>query len=473
MRRHAVTILLIALVVSLGAAIGTAPRAQAASDYDSYIKPTDTLRLHSDNTSYPCQDSQYRRDWTNNWSEWITDAEYWNFGGYAEHQGEFITAWQKANSGGSWVVTEYERYPSDSAREVLPQVVFSPSPMVLTWDHLGVRVAAKDGSQLYRIDIQAFQNEGCSGQVWGPSRPTTFDIGVLPGYMEGELRLFAAGGSIDANYPDGYAGFRLGPDQGGADLTRAETYSAAPCQDVLIVGARGSGQTQGVGAEVWTAITAYSQALPSRMRVGYYGLAYTAYPVETLVIDKPLGDSGVRTYFGGVDEGFHELLQTLNARMSLCPQERVILAGYSQGAMVVHRFLDRWTPSNTRDLARLEAVWLIADPDRTQKEGGTSYGSQVNDSSGDRGITSIFKTDISAWPAKHEAFARSVKDRVSSVCDIYDIVCDAVHLRRLAVGGALGGVAISGGASFRALSSVDQSPASASKCMPGTRTGSP
>ena len=156
---------------------------------------------------------------------------------------------------------------------------------------------------------------------------------------------------------------------------RGTTAFVAPCADVLLVGARGSGS--GLRSDE---VRAWDRALvadlPGRRVAtvelgdldrdgvldpgGYPAVPADAAPGLDPTADGTAGDLGVA---GGFNDsrriGTEELVRLLGARQAVCPGERLVLAGYSMGATAVGVAL--------RTLAagvagRVDAVVLFGDP---------------------------------------------------------------------------------------------------------------
>jgi alpha-tubulin suppressor-like RCC1 family protein len=195
------------------------------------------------------------------------------------------------------------------------------------------------------------------------------------------LSFSAPVGATARSASDGMAASPLSPSASMPHVKMAEETGGqligikainSPCVDVVFVGARGSGADAidhlGMGPEIWSALMAYADRVTDR-RIGYWGVTYPAHAVESLV-----GLGNRARYFRGLDDGVIEVVQLLRKREVMCPRERYVLAGYSQGAMVAHRALWR-----LRDLGfplrRIDGVIAVADGDRVANQGGRHLGS--------------------------------------------------------------------------------------------------
>src|SRR5690606_16555229 len=92
------------------------------------------------------------------------------------------------------------------------------------------------------------------------------------------------------------------------------------------------------------------------------GRTMTAEAVEYPAVEVPGEDGGIGEwlgFMGSVDTGAAALGQQYHTFVAQCPATKVVLAGYSQGAMVVHRNLAALEAS-----PNLAAVLLVADGDR-------------------------------------------------------------------------------------------------------------
>ena len=198
------------------------------------------------------------------------------------------------------------------------------------------------------------------------------------------------------------------------------TANAAPgCPDVHWIGAAGSGerteyevvQNEGMGAIVYQSYQALAQQLAQE------GRTITAeavnYPAEDVPDDAGVGDW--LEYMGSVDAGTAALGTQYADFTARCPESKVVLAGYSQGAMVVHRNLVTIGAN-----PNMSAALLIADGDRHPDDTTVNIGTAS---------TNPEKTGGAAqdWPILAHAPAilpANIGVRTISVCDAGDAVCD-------------------------------------------------
>ncbi|MFC8316405.1 cutinase family protein [Gordonia sp. NPDC057258] len=145
---------------------------------------------------------------------------------------------------------------------------------------------------------------------------------------------------------------------------------------------------------------------------------YPAYGIDTLIGLAP-------KYFAGVGHGRNATADLLRrwAADSACDHQQVVLAGYSQGAMVMHQLAAAmWQPkgilpnSDAQIIPRVAGVVLISDPDRT---GNDASEKPIEPSPAGRGVDYFFThpnpnlgLGVLAW-----------KDKVFTLCIDNDPVC--------------------------------------------------
>jgi hypothetical protein len=202
------------------------------------------------------------------------------------------------------------------------------------------------------------------------------------------------------------------------------SHAADPgaCADVLFLGARGSGQPQsgsssdggsGLGPQVQGVAQRLASRLPGRA-ITSLAVTYPAQGVELLAIDPT-------AYFAGLEQGVASVRSTLIGRAARCPDERIVLSGYSQGAMVMHRAIQdigSSPDSGERSiLARLDGAVLISDGDRRRRDRETVLGTAAHG----QGIGYARRTESGARGTKLPA---GMKRRIQSVCLRLDVICD-------------------------------------------------
>ena len=200
----------------------------------------------------------------------------------------------------------------------------------------------------------------------------------------------------------------------------AGTANAAPgCPDVHWIGAAGSGERTeydiaangGMGQIVYQSYQALQQRLAAE------GRTITAeavnYPAKDVPADAGVGDW--LDYMGSVDAGTNALGAQYADFTAQCPTSKVVLAGYSQGAMAVHRNLLAIGAN-----PNLSAALLIADGDRHPDDTTVNIGSASKDPEKTGGAAQD-------WPILAHAPAllpANIGVRTISVCDAGDAVCD-------------------------------------------------
>lgn len=196
----------------------------------------------------------------------------------------------------------------------------------------------------------------------------------------------------------------------------------ADCADVLFLGARGSGQPisgstndgqSGLGPQVYQVSQRLGRDLPGRT-VDVQALDYPALDTQLLLTDAA-------AYFAGLEQGVSTAKSDLRRQADQCPEQRIVLAGYSQGAMVMHRVLQDLSSAPDAKarsiLAHLGGAVLIADGDRLPKDRTTDYGTAGRS----RGVAYALRAESGVRGTR---LPKRMKARVHSICNDADIVCD-------------------------------------------------
>ena len=219
----------------------------------------------------------------------------------------------------------------------------------------------------------------------------------------------------------------------------------AECADVLFIGARGSGEAfrnahgalvdEGYGPMVRTVRNGVRAGLAVGTEVRQYALDYAATPIDRLADDlantarslAKFAGPTVSEFLASADTGVTRLDDILEDSAARCPNEKWVLAGYSQGALAIHSAL-----INVHDTHQLASAVLIADPARdsanAEAEPSVFHGTTVSGGQGvvtlarSLGVLSLTATldiygSLGALPAE-------VRDKVIEVCNDGDVVCD-------------------------------------------------
>jgi cutinase len=162
------------------------------------------------------------------------------------------------------------------------------------------------------------------------------------------------GGSERAQVPETAPSQVLAPVPDPAPTGAAPDRRAEPtaCADVIVLGARGSGQPVGPGADV-AAMTEALAAMIAPRTVSTEAVDYVASPIGVALADPQAFAAGVRA-------GAQALRGQTAALSTRCADAAIVWAGYSQGALVVRTAMEGIVPTRVD----VDAVVLLADPDR-------------------------------------------------------------------------------------------------------------
>ncbi|MBP2454023.1 cutinase family protein [Mycolicibacterium lutetiense] len=194
--------------------------------------------------------------------------------------------------------------------------------------------------------------------------------------------------------------------------------AASPgCPDVHWIGVAGSGERDNPTVDAGMGRVVYNSLRDLSVWVQQDGRSMTAeavaYPAAPVPADGDL--LGWGGFMSSVDAGVAALANQYAGFTQRCPSSEVVLAGYSQGAMVVHRNL-----ATLAESPNLTAALLVADGDRLPADPTVNLGTATMVSGTGKGVAQD-------WPLLAHAPAPllpSVGSRTISVCDRGDAVCD-------------------------------------------------
>ncbi len=201
-------------------------------------------------------------------------------------------------------------------------------------------------------------------------------------------------------------------------LTVGVAHADPGCPDVHWIGAAGSGERDDPTAHGGMGRVIYSSYWDLAQQVQRDGRTITGeavdYPAQAVPADGDL--LGWVGFMSSVDTGTAALGAQIASFAQRCPASKVVLAGYSQGAMVVHRNLQSLAGS-----PNVAAVLLIADGDRLPGDNVFTMGSVTATPGKGKGVAQD-------WPILAHAPAKlpmTIGSRTISVCDRGDAVCDS------------------------------------------------
>jgi hypothetical protein len=199
------------------------------------------------------------------------------------------------------------------------------------------------------------------------------------------------------------------------------------CADVLFLGARGSSEP-GPGTPGWKPVTSDPYGLGRPVNSAYadlmaqlgpqrtvfvVSLRYAATSALTLAADR-------KRYFRNLTLGITRAIADLTRQATACPDQDLVLAGFSQGAIVMHRVLHELAArkADAAILSRVVAAILIGDGDQVPDDNEVRFGSAPLKA---HGVGEAFPKISGTSTAK---FSAALGPGIASVCDNHDLVCD-------------------------------------------------
>jgi len=210
------------------------------------------------------------------------------------------------------------------------------------------------------------------------------------------------------------------------------THDEAPCAHVTLLFARGSGQPLDFreAPRFFEKVTARLDGVSvNAYELGTEAHDGAAYPAVDLDFKNLVeADASWTGFLGGqyrasVAEGVTELSAYLSGRAAECPDEVLVIGGYSQGAQVVG---DALPGLDIGIRSRVAFVPLFGDPKLYLPEGGGVFPPACGGkdfSPWRRGNVSCF-TDNGILEARNPYVPSDIENRVGSWCDRNDPICN-------------------------------------------------
>jgi hypothetical protein len=185
-----------------------------------------------------------------------------------------------------------------------------------------------------------------------------------------------------------------------------------------------------MGQRVTAVYDSFTASVKNR-RIAATGIDYAAAAVPVLESLTLWGATAWEGYFASIDGGVDSAEATLINRSHNCPDERFVLAGYSQGAMAIHRLvfdLSRAPLGSELDriLPKIDAVVTIGDGDRAAFDDVVTLGSSPKEGQ-DYGVGLAGLPSGASYVATstHLSYVgHGLNSRWFQVCDYGDLVCD-------------------------------------------------
>jgi hypothetical protein len=265
-------------------------------------------------------------------------------------------------------------------------------------------------------------NVGVRGEEFVEAREVNWGSGSGPEPVGTGTRIE---GEVLAPRWVGYTPF-VPPTAGPAPSETDETT----CRDVLFLGVRGSNappqggaayspdELDNMGQQV-EEVEEGLQGAVGATTIRPVAVRYRALPAEYLGSIEELNlftDDG--SYLENIWEGVYSLEQTLAREEARCPSEKIVLSGYSAGALVIHLALAQLdggeaTEEDRALVLKISAIALVADPAQADGEGMMERTGTAS-AAGEGVYTRLF----GAVPIAAALAARTIE-----LCDEGDIVC--------------------------------------------------
>jgi len=117
---------------------------------------------------------------------------------------------------------------------------------------------------------------------------------------------------------------------------------------------------------------------------------------------------GISRYFASISDGNTKFIDTVAAEHRACPHEKIVVSGYSQGALVINM--------SVRSMVGVTGIAMVADPARVPNQIGTKLGTALPGF----GAWQVANRRVSPLPS-------SFASEFIQVCDAGDVICDWSH----------------------------------------------
>jgi len=213
------------------------------------------------------------------------------------------------------------------------------------------------------------------------------------------------------------------------EAAAAPVSSTTVCADILLVGMTGSGEGSSTTTPFGRTLEPFRRTYVRAALAGGRTLRqhYLGRPTSTATTlktspgaDGPASSAVTATteqrWEGDLSGDATRIVSALGSAASSCPRQQIVLVGYAQGAMAMHRTLLKLAhqPGIFR---RVVAATLIADGDRVPRTAAIRSGAEIASATA-KGVHPWFRAAMADVPQS----AWTVP--VWSVCERHDVACD-------------------------------------------------
>ena len=211
------------------------------------------------------------------------------------------------------------------------------------------------------------------------------------------------------------------------------TPTRVQCSDVVIVGARGSGEfpespdptTHGPFTADESGFGSYNYVVALKMQeqiaAARPSTTFKFMAVQYLALQIPSYDPTIDylEFLVSVFDGVDKLDQLIQAETARCPSTKFVLIGSSQGALVIHMLLTATYPTSLQ--ARIAGVVLLANPARVTGSTETLWeGENLPATQQVREVSGSF---VGFFPGVGRVVPSWVASRTISMCHQGDVFC--------------------------------------------------
>lgn len=163
-----------------------------------------------------------------------------------------------------------------------------------------------------------------------------------------------------------WAGTRYEPGVEGTDVRPVPAPGS--CADYVFIGVRGSGEPAGLGL-IQHVVLGFAERLAAAEPTSTIDVIALSYPAHPVPFNNPDADSlgdvavDILRYVPGAEVGVTVLNAQIGRVLDECgADQKIVLAGYSQGAWVIHATLSVLTVLSSTAVDNIRGVAYLADP---------------------------------------------------------------------------------------------------------------